>query len=168
MVKHDVEIRRYLAWRKSVRGKTIPIRLYEIIYVGLVMLWSKMGKPPLNKAIHEYIDRANYKKELMSGDLFQKLINEIKETSCDDKTGYYLANSRETLSQKELEQLNKEKKSIIKELTTNNSVARYVAVHRYCEFYQSWALVKKSQQAEDITKQQSFETHPELPLGITR
>ena len=73
------------------------------------MLWSKMGKPPLNKAIHEYIDRANYKKELMSGDLFQKLINEIKETSSDDKTGYYLANSRETLSQKELEQLNKDK-----------------------------------------------------------
>ena len=87
MVKHDVEIRRYLAWRKSVRGKTIPIRLYEIIYVGLVMLWSKMGKPPLNKAIHEYIDRANYKKELMSGDLFQKLINEIKETPAEDKTG---------------------------------------------------------------------------------
>ena len=73
------------------------------------MLWSKMGNPPLNRAIHEYIDRTNYKKELMSGDLFQKLINEIKETSCDDKTGYYLANSRETLSQKELEQLNKEK-----------------------------------------------------------
>ena len=67
-----------------------------------------------------------------------------------------------------MEQLNKEKKSIIKELTTNNSVERYVAVHRYCEFYQSWALVKKSQQAGDITKQQSFETHPELPLKITR
>ena len=166
MVKHDVEIRRYLAWRKSVRGKTIPIRLYEIIYVGLVMLWSKMGKPPLNKAIHEYIDRANYKKELMSGDLFQKLINEIKETPTEDKTGYYLANSGEILSQKELEQLDKEKKSIIKELVTNNSVERYVAVHRYCEFYQSWALAKKSQQAEDITKQQSFETHPELPLKI--
>ena len=168
MAKHDIEIRRYLAWRKKVRGKTIPVRLYEIIYVGLVMLWSKMSKPPLNRAIHEYIDRANYKKELMSGDLFQKLINEIKETSCDDKTGYYLANSRETLSQKELEQLNKEKKSIIKELATNNSVERYVAVHRYCEFYQSWALAKKSQQAEDITKQQSFEIYPELPLKITR
>jgi S-ribosylhomocysteine lyase LuxS involved in autoinducer biosynthesis len=104
----------------------------------------------------------------MTGYLFQKLINEIKETPTEDKTGYYLANSGETLSQKELEQLNKEKKSIIKELTTNNSVERHVAVHRYCEFYQSWALAKKSQQAEDITKQQSFETHPELPLGITR
>ena len=168
MAKHDIEIRRYLAWRKTVRGKTIPIRLYEIIYVGLVMLWSKMGKPPLNRAIHEYIDRINYKKELMSGDLFQKLISEIKETPCEDKTGYYLENSGETLSQKELEQLNKEKKSIIKELTTNNNVERYIVIHRYCEFYQSWALAKKSQQAEDITKQQSFEIHSELPLEITR
>ena len=68
-----------------------------------------MGKPPLNRIIHEYIDRTNYKKELMSGDLFQKLITEIKETPCKDKTGYYLENSREILSQKNLEQLNKEK-----------------------------------------------------------
>ena len=166
MVKHDVEIRRYLTWRKTVRGKKIPIRLYEIIYVGLVMLWSKMGKPPLNRAIHEYIDRTNYKKELMSGDLFQKLINEIKEASCDDKTGYYLANSRETLSQKELEQLNKKKESIVQELATNNRVERYRAVFKFCELYQSWALTKKSQQAEDITKQENFETHPELPLKI--
>ena len=166
MVKHDVEIRRYLAWRKTVRGKKIPIRLYEIIYVGLVMLWSKMGKPPLNRAIHEYIDRTNYKKELMSGDLFQKLINEIKETSCDDKTGYYLANSRETLSQKELEQLNKEKESIVKELTTNSIIERYQTVFKLCDLYQSWALEKKSEQTEDITKQEDFEIYPELPLKI--
>ena len=105
--------------------------------MGLVMLWSKMGKPPLKRVIHEYVVREQYKKELMTGYLFQKLINEIKETPSEDKTGYYLANSGEILSQKELEQLNKEKKSIIKELTTNNSVARYVAVNRYYEFYQS-------------------------------
>ena len=131
------------------------------------MLWSKRGKPPLNRVIYEYVDREEYKEDLISGKLFNKLILEIKETPCRDKTGYYLENSREILSQKELEQLNKEKKLIIKELATNNSVERYVAVHRYCEFYQSWALAKKSQQAEDITKQQSFETHPELPLEIT-
>ena len=168
MAKHDIEIRRYLAWRKTVRGKTVPVRLYEIIYVGLVMLWSKMGKPPLRRAINEYVNRKQYEKELITGHLFQKLIKEIKETPTEDKTGYYLENSGEILSQKELEQLNKEKKSIIKELATNKSVERYTAIHRYCEFYQSWALVKKSQQAEDITKQQSFETHPELTLGITR
>ena len=166
VAKHDIEIRRYLAWRKKVRGKTIPVRLYEIIYVGLVMLWSKLGKPPLNKAIHEYIDRANYKKELMSGDLFQKLINEIKVTPADDKTGYYLANSTEILNQKELEQLNKEKESIIQELATNNKVERYREVFKFCDLYQSWALAKKLEQAEDITKQENFEIHPELPLKI--
>ncbi len=139
MAKHDVEIRRYLAWRKKVRGKTIPIRLYEIIYVGIVMLWSKMGKPPLSRAIHEYIDRAEYKKELMSGDLFYKLIAEIKETPCEDKTGYYLANSREILNQKELEQLDKEKKSIVRELMTNNKVERYHVVFKFCEIYKRWA-----------------------------
>ena len=166
MIKHDVEIRRYLAWRKTARGKKIPIRLYETIYVGLVMLWSKMGNPPLKTAIYEYVDRANYKKELISGDLFQKLINEIKENSCDDNTGYYLANSRETLSQKELEQLYKEKEVIVQELATNNKVERYRVVFKFCEFYQSWALSKKLEQAEDITKQENFEIHPELPLKI--
>ena len=166
MAKHDVEIRRYLAWRKTARGKKIPIRLYEIIYVGLVMLWSKMGNPPLKTAIYEYVDRANYKKELISGDLFQKLINEIKENSCDDKTGYYLENSRETLSQKELEQLNKEKEVIVQELATNNRGERYRKIFKFCDLYQSWALSKKAEQAEDITKQENFEIHSELPLKI--
>ncbi len=161
-----MEIRRYLAWRKKVRGKTIPVRLYEIIYVGLVMLWSKMDKPPLHSAIHEYIVRKQYKEELMSGYLFNKLITEIKETPCEDKTGYYLANSRETLSQKDLKQFSKEKESIVQELTTNNKTERYRTVFKFCELYQSWALAKKSIQAEDITRQGNFEIHPELPLKI--
>ena len=90
MAKHDVEIRRYLAWRKTVRGKTIPVRLYEIIYVGLVMLWSKMGKPPLKSAIYNFIDRKKYSEQLMSGQLFQKLIDEIKENPNEDGSGYFL------------------------------------------------------------------------------
>ena len=130
------------------------------------MLWSKMGKPSLHRVLHEYIDRTNYEKELMSGDLFQKLINEIKETPTDDKTGYYLANSTEILNQKELEQLNKEKESIVKELTTNNMVKRYHTIFKLCKLYQSWALEKKSEQSEDITKQENFEIYPELPLKI--
>ena len=84
MTKHDIEIRRYLAWRKIVRGKTIPIRLYELIYVGLVMLWSKMGKPPLKRVIYKFIERKEYREELMNGYLFQKLIKEIRETPCED------------------------------------------------------------------------------------
>ena len=130
------------------------------------MLWSKMGKPPLSRAIHEYVYRKEYKEELMTGHLFQKQISEIKETPCEDKTGYYLENSSEILSQKELEQLNKEKESIVKELTTNNMVKRYHTVLKLCELYQSWALEKKSEQSEDITKQESFEIYPELPLKI--
>ena len=61
MARHDMEIRRYLAWRKIVRGKTIAVRLWEIIYVGLVMLWSKMDKPPLKRAIYKFVERKEYK-----------------------------------------------------------------------------------------------------------
>ena len=166
MAKHDIEIRRYLAWRRKVRGKPISIRLYELIYVGLTMLWSKMGKPSLKTAIYQFVERKEYEEELMSGQLFRKLIKEIKEDSSDDKTGYYLSDSREQLTYEDIKQIEKEKDSIIKELSTNNLVERYETVSRLCKLYQSWALEKKSQQAEDITKQESFETYPYLPLKL--
>ena len=166
VVKHDTEIRRYLAWRKIVRGKTISVRLYEIIYVGLVMLWSKMDKPPLKSSIDKFVKRKEYKEELKSGQLFQKLISEIRETPCEDGTGYYHSDSREQLTHEDVDQLEKEKDTIIKELSTNNMVERYQVVFRFCELYQSWALGKKSQQAEDITRQESFEIFQNLPLKI--
>ena len=166
MAKHDIEIRRYLAWRRKVRGKPIPIRLYELIYVGLTMLWSKMGKPSLKTAIYQFVERKEYEEELMSGQLFQKLIKEIKENPSDDKTGYYLSDSREQLTYEDIKQIEKEKDSIIKELSTNNLVERYETISRLCKLYQSWALEKKSQQSEDITKQESFEIHPDLPLKL--
>ena len=166
MAKHDIEIRRYLAWRRKVRGKPISIRLYELIYVGLTMLWSKMGRPPLRSAIYQFIERKEYEEELMSGQLFRKLIKEIKENPSEDKTGYYLLDSREQLTYEDIKQIEKEKDSIIKELSTNNLVERYETVSRLCKLYQSWALEKKSQQAEDITKQESFETYPYLPLKL--
>ena len=166
MAKHDIEIRRYLAWRRRVRGKPIPIRLYELLYVGLTMLWSKMGKPPLRSAIYQFIERKEYEEELMSGQLFRKLIKEIKEDSSDDKTGYYLSDSREQLAYEDIKQIEKEKDSIIKELSTNNLVERYETISRLCKLYQSWALEKKSQQAEDITRQVSFEIYPYLPLNL--
>ena len=166
MAKHDIEIRRYLAWRRKVRGKPIPVRLYELIYVGLTMLWSKMGKPPLKTAIYQFIERKEYEEELMSGQLFRKLIKEIKENPSDDKTGYYLSYSREQLTHEDIIQIEKEKDSIIKELSTKNLVERYETISRLCKLYQSWALEKKSQQAEDITRQESFETYPYLPLKL--
>ena len=166
MAKHDIEIRRYLAWRKKVRGKPIPIRLYELIYVGLTMLWSKMGKPSLKTAIYQFVERKEYEEELMSGQLFQKLIKEIKENPSDDKTGYYLSDSREQLTYEDIKQIEKEKNLVIKKLSTNNLVERYETVSRLCKLYQSWALEKKSQQAEDITRQESFEIYPYLPLNL--
>jgi len=166
VAKHDIEIRRYLAWRRKVRGKPIPIRLYELIYVGLTMLWSKMGKPSLKTAIYQFVERKEYEEELMSGQLFQKLIKEIKENPSDDKTGYYLSDSREQLTYEDIKQIEKEKNLVIKKLSTNNLVERYETVSRLCKLYQSWALEKKSQQAEDITRQESFEIYPYLPLNL--
>ena len=166
MAKHDIEIRRYLSWRKKVRGKPIPIRFYELIYVGVTMLWSKMGKPPLRTAIYQFIERKNYEEEIMTGQLFLKLIKEIKENPSEDKTGYYLSDSREQLTHEDLQRLEKEKDLIIKKLSTNNLIERYETVSRFCKLYQSWALKKKSQQAEDITRQESFEIHPYLPLNL--
>jgi len=116
VAKHDIEIRRYLAWRRKVRGKPISIRLYELIYVGLTMLWSKMGKPPLKTAIYKFVERNEYEEAFMSGQLFQKLIKEIKENPSEDKTGYYLSDSREQLTHEDIKQIEKEKDSIVKEL----------------------------------------------------
>ena len=166
MAKHDIEIRRYLAWRRKVRGKPIPIRLYELIYVGLTVLWSKMGKPSLKTAVYKFVERKEYEEELMNGQLFQKLIEEIKENPSEDKTGYYLSDSREQLTHENIKQIEKEINSVIKELSTNNLVERYETVSRLCKLYQSWALEKKSQQAEDITRQESFEIYPYLPLNL--
>ena len=120
----------------------------------------------MQRVIHEYVDRKQYAEELMSGKLFQKLINEIKENTCKDDTGYYLQDSNEVLSYKELARMNKEKKSMIKELETNNRVDRCIAVNKYCKLYQSWAFMVKSKESEDITKQEKFETSSDLPLKL--
>ena len=130
------------------------------------MLWSKMGKPSLKTAVYKFVERKEYEEELMSGQLFQKLIEEIKENPSEDKTGYYLSDSREQLTHEDIKQIEKEKNSVIKKLSRNNLVERYETVSRLCKFYQSWALEKKSQQAEDITRQESFEIYPYLPLNL--
>ena len=168
MAQHDIEIRRYLTWRKKAKGKPIPIRLYEIIYIHLTMLWSKMGKPHIKNALYKFVERKEYKEQITTCQLFKKLIDEIKSNPSDDGSGYYLPDSGEQMSYENMKQLEKEKDATIKELFTNNRVERYQAVFQFCKLYQSWALAKKSQQAEDITKQESFEIYPELPLEITR
>ena len=167
MNKHDMEIRRYLAWRKKVKGKPIIIRLYEVVYVYLTMLWSKMGRPPLKNALHKFVERKEYKEQITTCQLFKKLIDEIKSNPSDDGSGYYLPDSGEQMSYENMKQLEKEKNSALKELSTNKIAKRYEAVFQMCKKYETWALMNKSQQAEDITKQESFESNLGLPLKIS-
>ena len=94
------------------------------------------------------------------------MIKEIKENPSEDKTGYYLSDSREQITHEDIKQIEKEKDSVIKKLYTNNLVERYNTVFRLCKLYQSWALKKKLQQAEDITRQGTFEIYPYLPLNL--
>ena len=166
MTKHDMEIRRFLAWRKKVKGKPIPIRLYEVIYVYLTMFWSKMGKPPLKRVLNKFVERKEYKDQLTSCQLFRKIIDEIKSNPSDDGSGYYLPDSGEEIPHEKMKQLEKEKDSALKELSTNKLIKRYQVVFRMCKEYEEWALIKKSQQAQDITKQESFENCLSLPLKI--
>ena len=167
MTKHDMEIRRYLTWRKKVRGKPIPIRLYEVIYVCLTMLWSNMNKPPLKSALYKFVKRKEYEDELTSCQLFKKIIDEIKSNPSDDGSGYFLPDSGEQITHENIKQLERERNSALKELSTNKIDKRYQIVFKMCKEYEAWALMKKSQQAEDITKQESFENYPSLPLKIS-
>ncbi len=166
MAKHGLEIIRFLKWRKKVKGKTTLIRLYEIVYVGLLMLWSKKDKPPLKNAIHEFISRKEYEENLSSGKLFDKLIGEIKETPCDDKSGYYLKDSAEIFDHNNLKEIISNKKILLKELNTKNLIERYAIIYEYSKKYYLWALNKMSADSEDITKQQNFETSDNPPLEI--
>ena len=167
MAKHDMEIRRYLAWRKEVKGKPIQVRIYEVIYVGLTMLWSKMGKSSLRTALDKFVERKEYQDQLISGRLFQEVIDKIIANPNEDRSGYYLPDSEERMSYEDIKQLKKIKDDAIKELSTNKPVKRYEAVFRMCERYETWALNKKLQESEDITKQGAFEASLTLPLTIS-
>jgi len=164
--KHGVEIIRFLKWRKKAKGKPILIRLYEIIYVGMLMLWSKRGKPPLDRVLHEYITRKEYDDDLASGKLFEKFIREIKETPCADNTGYYLENSSEILSFDEYKKLSDVKDKLIKRLSTKDILERYQVIHTYCRKYYNWVINKKKKDLEDITKLYNFETSTKPPMEI--
>ena len=166
MAKHGIEIIRFLKWRKKAEGKTTLIRLYEIIYVGLLMLWSKKGKPPLKSTIYEFIARKEYAEDLSSGKLFDKLIREIIETPCEDKSGYYLENSTEIFDHHNLKEIISNKKILLKELNTKDLVERYTIIYELCKNYYLWALNKMKMESKDITKQQNFETSENPPLEI--
>ena len=62
-VTKDIDVRRYIAWKKIVKGKPIYIRLYELIYYELLITWLEMGKPPIRSAINEMINLKEFNED---------------------------------------------------------------------------------------------------------
>ena len=166
MAKHGIEIIRFLKWKKKTKVKTTLIRLYEITYVGLLMLWSKKDKLPLKNTIHEFIRRKEYEEDISPEKLFDKLIREIKEKPCEDKSSYYLENSAEIFDHNNLKEIISNKKILLKELNTKELVERYTIIYELCKKYYLWVLNKMRIKNEDISKLQNFKTSNDLPLEI--
>ena len=167
-IRNDITIRRYIDWSKIVRDKPIHIRLYELIYFELLFKWFEMNKPPLHRLIYEIINSDTYEENFIKGKIFQKYIDEILETPCDDGSGYYNSDSREILSKINIKELYDIKFLIKDELNTVKFINRYNAVLNYCKIYESWCLEKKSKQVEDVTKKERFDVTLDLPLRISK
>jgi len=167
-IRNDITIRRYINWSKIVRDKPIHIRLYELIYFELLFNWLEMNKPPLHRLIYEIINSDTYEENFIKGIIFQKYIDEILETPCDDGSGYYNSDSREILSKINIKELYDIKFLIKDELNTVKFINRYNAVLNYCKIYESWCLEKKSKQVEDVTKKERFDVTLDLPLRISK
>ena len=167
-IRNDITIRRYIDWSKIVRDKPIHIRLYELIYFELLFKWLEMNKPPLHRLIYEIINSDTYEENFIKGIIFQKYIDEILETPCDDRSGYYNSDSREILSKINIKELYDIKFLIKDELNTVKFINRYNAVLNYCKIYESWCLEKKSKQVEDVTKKERFDVTLDLPLRISK
>ena len=167
-IRNDITIRRYINWSKIVRDKPIHIRLYELIYFELLFNWLEMNKPPLHRLIYEIINSDTYEENFIKGIIFQKYIDEILETPCDDGSGYYNSDSREILSKINIKELYDIKFLIKDELNTVKFINRYNAVLNYCKIYESWCLEKKSKQVEDVTKKERFDVTLDLPLRFSK
>jgi len=166
-IRKNIEIRRFIEWSKIVRGKPIQIKLYELIYFELVELWIETNKLPLRKLIYETINSKNYYEKFVKGNIFQEYINQILETPCDDKSGYYNPESREILTKFNIKELYDIKFLIKSELDTVIMIDRYNAIYTFCKLYEEWCLKKKSEQVEDITKKERFDVTLDLPLKIS-
>ncbi|MDC0436806.1 hypothetical protein OAL81_04600 [Candidatus Pelagibacter sp.] len=166
-IKRDIDLRRFIKWSKIVKGKPINIRLYELIYVELLNLWVELGKPPLRRLIYETINSENYDDRFVRGKIFQKYIDEILETPCEDGTGYYNPDSREILNEINIKELYDVKFLIKDELNTVIMIDRYNAIYTFCRIYEKWCLQKKSEQLNDITKKERFDVTSDLPLKIS-
>ena len=166
-IRKNIEIRRFLEWSKIVRGKPIQIRLYELIYFELLELWLQLNKPPLRRLIYETINSDNYDDKFIKGKIFQEYIDEILETPCEDKSGYYNPDSREILTKVNIKELYDVKYLIKSELNTVIMIDRYNAIYTFCRIYEDWCLKKKAEQINDITKKERFDVTVDLPLKIS-
>jgi len=166
-IRKDIEIRRFIEWSKIVRGKTIQIRLYELIYFELLNLWIELNQPPLRRLIYETINSNSYDEKFIKGKIFQEYINEILETPCEDKSGYYNSDSREVLSKINIKELYDVKFLIKSELNTVIMIDRYNAIYTFCRLYEEWCLKKKSEQIDDVTKKERFDVTKDLPIKIS-
>ena len=99
-VTKNIDIRRYISWKKIVKGKPIHIRLYELVYYELLITWLEMGKPPIRSTIYEMINRKEFNEDFIKGQKIQQFIDEIKDNPCDDGSGYYISSSNEVLAKK--------------------------------------------------------------------
>ena len=165
-VTKNIDIRRYISWKKIVKGKPIHIRLYELVYYELLITWLEMGKPPIRSAIYEMINRKEFNEDFIKGQKIQQFIDEIKDNPCDDGSGYYISSSNELLAKEDIKKLYKIKHAMKDELNTKNMIDRYSSIFVFCKIYESWALLKKDEQIHDITKKERFDVTPDLPLKI--
>ena len=90
-VTKNIDIRRYISWKKIVKGKPMRIRLYELVYYELLITWLEMGKPPIRSAIYEMINRKEFNEDFIKGQKIQQFIDEIKDNQCDGGSGYYIS-----------------------------------------------------------------------------
>ena len=165
-VTKNIDIRRYISWKKIVKGKPMRIRLYELVYYELLITWLEMGKPPIRSAIYEMINRKEFNEDFIKGQKIQQFIDEIKDNPCDDGSGYYISSSNELLAKKDIKNLYKIKHAMKNELNTKNMIDIYSSIFVFCKIYASWALLKKDEQIHDITKKERFDVTPDLPLKI--
>ena len=166
-IRKNIEVRRYLDWSKIVKGKPIHLRLYELIYFELLFMWIEMNRPPLSRLIYETINSENYDERFIRGKIFQKYIDEVLETPCEDESGYYNPDSREILSEINIKELYDVKFLIKDELDTVKMIDRYNGIFTFCKIYEAWCLKKKAEQIKDITKKERFDVTGDLPLKIS-
>ena len=133
-VTKNIDIRRYISWKKIVKGKPIHVRLYELVYYELLITWLEMDKPPIRSAINEMINRKEFNEDFIKGQKVQRFIDEIINNPCDDGSGYYISSSNEVLTKKDIKNLNKIKQAMKDKLNTKNMNDIYGSIFIFAKY----------------------------------